>query len=47
MTKPIDESLRIHLASRTPYLYLVSWEEDRVRQRVNRLAADYYPKTFT
>jgi SpoVK/Ycf46/Vps4 family AAA+-type ATPase len=46
MPLPIDESLRVHLASRSPLLFLVSWEEDRVLQHLNRVSAQYVQQTL-
>lgn len=47
MTIAIDEALRIHLASRSPYLFVVSWEEDRVLKHLERLRPEHYGSLFT
>lgn len=41
-TPHIGEILRVHMAARCPYLYLVSWEEERVLKHVRALAGPLF-----
>jgi len=42
----IDASLKVHLASRTPYLSIVSWEEQRVIAHLDQLSEALFQNTF-
>jgi len=42
----IDQSIRLHLASRSPFIYIVSWEEDRVLNQLTKLAEPLFSNTY-
>ncbi|MFW6202047.1 MAG: AAA family ATPase, partial [Gemmatimonadota bacterium] len=42
----IAERIRVHLAARCPLLYLVSWEEDRVLDRVEQVAEPLFDEIY-
>ena len=47
MSNSIDKNLKVHLASRSPFLFLVSYEEDRILRHLKKLAGKYYKKLIT
>lgn len=47
MSDSIENNLKVHLASRSPFLFMVSYEEDRVLRHLKKLAGKYYKKVFT
>ncbi|HZD03850.1 MAG TPA: hypothetical protein VE173_03000, partial [Longimicrobiales bacterium] len=46
-SESIDDSIRIQLAARCPFLYVVSWEEDRVLERVRGLGEPLFEHIYT
>ncbi len=44
--KDVNTFLKTHLVSRCPFLYVISWEEDRVIQRVKEISSGHFDRNY-